>query len=487
MGTGTVNDLAVLMNILDEIATWKLEAKLEDIDRYFYYVNEAKQVLSGQKAYVIGRKGTGKTAISEFVCKARDHETFTEKLTFKNFPFKELYTLKNQSFNSPNQYITVWKYLIYSFVCRMLARNESVPHDVRKKLDTIFTREPTASLSRTFSKWTSGEFGFSILGSGLSVKLGSQPTTSDATIAERIDVLEEIIFKYANTSRYFVVFDELDEDYRNILVQERNEEYFHLLTSLFKAAQDVRATFPSPQFRIFPVIFLRDDIYDFIRDPDKNKWEDFKVALEWNKSKIQDLLAFRISRALNPTCEPLPYAQAWHLIMHDAPIHLRGSDASMPKFDYIARSTHLRLRDFIRFLQVCCEEELRTGNPKIGVETIKKADMAFSNYLRNEIIDEVFAIIPEIDKVLDIFSQIRKQTLPQELFKQMYKQRAAEENFQMKDPDFVLRILFHFSVIGNQPRQHNTMVYHYLNRDARLNKSEKIVVHRGLFKSLGIV
>jgi hypothetical protein len=49
----------------------------------------------------------------------------------------------------------------------------------------------------------------------------------------------------------------------------------------------------------------------------------------------------------------------------------------------------------------------------------------------------------------------------------------------------LLRILFHFSVIGNQ--LHNQSIFQYQNKDARLNQREHIIIHRGLFKSLGIV
>jgi hypothetical protein len=122
---------------------------------------------------------------------------------------------------------------------------------------------------------------------------------------------------------------------------------------------------------------------------------------------------------------------------------------------------------------------------QIRSSTVKKVDMAFSNYLRNEIVDEIYPMIPEIEQVLDIFSQLRRQTLPQETFREMYKKRAAEESFQIKDPDYVLRILFHFSVIGNQ--LHNSSIFQYQNKDARLNQRESIIIHRGLFKSLGIV
>lgn len=37
---------------------WKIEAKSEDVGRYFYHMNEVEAILSGSKNYVIGRKGT---------------------------------------------------------------------------------------------------------------------------------------------------------------------------------------------------------------------------------------------------------------------------------------------------------------------------------------------------------------------------------------------------------------------------------------------
>ena len=476
-------------SFIQEIANWKLEAKLEDVDRYFFHTDEVQEILSGRKAYVIGRKGTGKTAISEYIYRNPNHAQFTEKLSFKNFPFNELYSLKNESFNFPNQYITIWKYLIYSSVCRMMIRNESLDNDIRTSLGKVFTPDPIISLSRTISKWTTGEFGFQILGNGVTVKLGTNNIKPETPISERVAMLEDIIIKFLDSSSYFVIFDELDEDYKDILLKSRNEEYFHLLTSLFKAVQDVRSIFGSVNHKIFPVIFLRDDIYDFLRDADKNKWKDFQVGLEWDSEKIQKLLAFRISRAINQTGPILAFDDAWNNLMaSDGGVRIGNEqNREIPKFQYIARSTYLRPRDFIRFLQVSAQEEINCGSIKIRAATLKQVDKAFSNYLRDEVIDEVYAIIPEIEQVFDIFSQIRKQTFTQEIFREMYSQRAQEEGFRIKDPDYVLRILFHFSVIGNQPRQHNTMIFQYLNKDARLNRFEKVVIHRGLFKALGIV
>ena len=88
-------------DLIKEIATnWKLEAKSEDVERYFFHMNEVETILGGNKNYVIGGKGTGKTAISEFILNKgkNGNGVYCEKLSFKNFPFNDLYNLSNEKY-----------------------------------------------------------------------------------------------------------------------------------------------------------------------------------------------------------------------------------------------------------------------------------------------------------------------------------------------------------------------------------------------------
>ena len=68
-------------NAFKEISKWKLEAKLEDTDRYFYVTPEVESILEGEKSYVIGRKGTGKTAIASYLKKNNGYNHFSIHLT----------------------------------------------------------------------------------------------------------------------------------------------------------------------------------------------------------------------------------------------------------------------------------------------------------------------------------------------------------------------------------------------------------------------
>ncbi|MBK7434402.1 MAG: hypothetical protein IPI66_11190 [Chitinophagaceae bacterium] len=314
-----------------------------------------------------------------------DYQTFSEKLSFKNFPFNDLYGLDNQKFTPPNQYITLWKYLIYSTVAKLMVKNERINADVRNKLSEIYAPDPIRSLARTINHWTSKEFGAQILGTGGTLKLGRNVEEQNTNWIDRVNNLEDIIIEYCDESKYFIIFDELDEDYRTI--KSSDHTYNYLLTSLFKAVQDVKYTFNSTRVNICPIVFLRDDIYSLIKDADKNKWRDFKIEIEWSAEKIKKLLAYRISKDANLE-DALSFTSAWNLIFAEQII--KTSKVFLNSFDYITRSTHLRPRDYIRYIQACAEETLHARGGKISNDTIKFVDRAFSNYLRDEIIDEIY-------------------------------------------------------------------------------------------------
>ena len=74
---------AIFTEIIDN---WSVEAKKENV-AYFYNINEVNSLLNGKKSFVIGRKGSGKTAIAQYLNEIRHEEVFTQKLSFKNFPF----------------------------------------------------------------------------------------------------------------------------------------------------------------------------------------------------------------------------------------------------------------------------------------------------------------------------------------------------------------------------------------------------------------
>lgn len=301
---------------------------------------------------------------------------------------------------------------------------------------------------------------------------------------DKVNNLEDIILEYCDESKYFIIFDELDEDYRSIKSTD-HLLYNYLLTSLFKAVQDVKYTFNTTKIKICPVVFLRDDIYSLIKDADKNKWRDFKIEIEWSAQKIKKLLAYRISKDAEFDHE-LPFPIAWNLIFAQ-PI-IKTANLPMSSFDYITRSTHLRPRDYIRYIQACAEETVNTKATKISNETIKFVDRAFSNYMKDEIVDEIYPLLPDIEEIFQIISNLRKWNFTTSEFKSEYNNYLKAKTVSEENVDFVLDTLFKFSVLGNQDKKRLDWLYFkYMHTNMNLNRSERLVVHRGLFKALQII
>lgn len=474
-------------NLLDEIEDWKLDAKLEDNSRYFYHTKVVDRILKGKKLYVIGRKGTGKTAITENLITRSENDYFAQKLTFKNFPFNKLYELEDKGYTSPNQYITLWKYLIYSTTCKMLVKDQSIDNTIRDKLEKLFPEDISSALSSAVDRWTGFKFDIKILGNGvgLGVNKESKEKRSENWM-DRVEILEKFLQCQLKDNKYLVIFDELDEDYKDIMEAEKHSRYTHLLTSLFKAVQDIRSKFLNIKY--YPIIFLRDDIYDILKDPDKTKWADLRVDLEWDEASLQKMLAFRISRALDPNGQIASFTKAWDLVFEKGAVKFGNRQSkSMPVFKYITRSSQLRPRDYVRYLQLCSEKAIERDKTKIPPDLVSDVDSAFSNHLRSELEDEIHGIIPDINKVLSLFTVLRKQTMKISDFQTLYETAYAEGKIKIKDYQFILEILFHFSVIGNQPKQVTHQVFRYKNKEARLNMKENIIIHRGLFRSLQIL
>lgn len=467
---------SIMENIVN---TWHLEAKQEN-DDFFYFIDEVNSIIKGEKCYVIGRKGMGKTAISEHIYYQQSPNIFSERLSFKNFPFNLLYSLENNIYTSPNQYITIWKYLIYNAICKMMAKNNSLDSNLLNALNKVYSQQPIKALNKLVPKWTASGFGAEILGCGGNID-GISKKADNISWTEKADIFEEIIEQYADDSYYYILIDELDEDYRDFEDETQRKTYIYLLTSLFKAVQDVKAYFKDSNIKIRPVVFLRSDIYAFLRDSDKNKWSEYILNLTWTPEKLRKMLCYRLSVSSQRTYSE---DEVWDKIFpHKYVLMGNQGHNRMSTFDYITRSTHWRPRDYIHYISHCSKIALQKGNCNITSPIVKEADKEFSEYLKGEIVDEIFAVLPNINQVLSTLSQIRKQTFSPAKFIEVYSSTySVNEN----DAKMILRQLFEHGVIGNQPSMKGQQIFKHQYPNALFNFNENMIIHRGLYKALQI-
>lgn len=469
-------------SILKAISTeWKRDA-IKERGKYFYDDGEISQLASGEKCFVIGRKGSGKTAIADYINTIDAHNVFSVKISFKNFPFNEIYSYVNDNFTAPNQYISIWKYVIYSSVCQMLSRNEQIDSSVLASLKKLYGVDTEKRLNKLIEKWTATSFNLEILGCGAG---GERSRVEQPTWIEKSEILEDVIENYIDSSSYFVLIDELDENYTIFPSENDRKKYFDLITSLFKAVQDIASTL-NEYIKVYPIVFLREDIFNLITDPDKNKWHDYLINLKWDIAKIRNMLKHRLSVVTRG--HYTSFDDAWHSIFLSDDIAIGNRQAKLiNSFSYIDRLSQLRPRDYIEYIRECADLALKRGENKISGEIVKYNNREFSNYLLNEIRDEAHSALPEFDSVIPLLPAIRKQVFSVDDFKTAYELAVKKGSLiTTKGPEKVLELLFEYGVIGNAPKMRGKAVFRYEYPNATINFNEKIIIHRGLFGALQI-
>ena len=476
------------VNVLEQIAEWRLEGADEASGRSFFSTSEVDQLENGQRCYVIGRKGTGKSAICKYFETRIDYNRFCLKLSFKEFPFNLLYGLDDAQYTTPSQYISLWKFFIYSSIMSMMAKNHNIDQEIREKIESIYPSDDFEYISSRMQKWTKKSFGgsfFKIFSANYSNDVENIPLHE--IWMELIPKMESIILSHIDSAKYFIVFDELDEDYRNFWDDNNRERYIPLILSLFKAVSSVRRALSESRGSVLPIVFLRDDIYELLTDPDKNKWEDNKIYLNWKADKLKQMLAFRIERAERSDSTNFVFEDAWDKIFQHKDIAVGTHKNDQKIFDFIHSLTHSRPRDFVRLLKECARSSLEQGHKRITADTIRGIEAEYSGHLRQELVNEISGLIPDIEKIFTDLSKLRKQRCKTTDFVNESENiiaivKSRQDNL---DSGKIAEILFHFSVIGNAGRD-NRPYYKYQRNSETLSYEAPVVIHRGLLRSFNL-
>lgn len=478
---------------LEKICAWAQEASREDSNRYYYGTSELENARNGTAYFIIGRKGTGKTALGEHLLAlgaGTNPNIYSERLSFRNFPFSELYRLREGASGSPptaSEYISAWRYLIYCSICTMLARNRRLDHTLQARLADAFPKNEQEALSAHIMRWTGGGFN---LGQIIGASGSKQVTQSLFSLSQRADALERFIREHIDDGEYYVVLDSLDDDYRYEgelapgQTRSASKDYFILLAGLFKAVEEIATRFSVQKFRakILPIVLLRDDIFKFVKDPDRRKWKDITTSIEWDEGKIKALLAHRICRALNE--EVVAFPMAWGKLVDEPTFNHFGTRAD--KFEFITKYTLRRPRDYVFYLRSAAQmavSRARNQNRQDGHlsgQILRDSAAAFATHLREEIEDELGGQVDDPQKLMDCLLDVGKTLFRESEFGSLYSSRGLHERFGF-DHIEALNILFELSAVGFVPAR--KPVFRYLKRDLKLDSQKTLALHTGLVRA----
>lgn len=457
-----------------------IAAEDDPVRNYFLTTNAVKTVLSGNTLLVLGRKGSGKTALVKHFTGA-EPRTHGTPLSLRNYPWNAHAQLIDKGASDTEAYVASWRLLIAIRIASLVCQISSNTHlDSAEALKTFLIEnfgnidpEPSSIFTQSKLKVVGLTFGPQIAGFSLgTITFGDSTRTK--VLGLELDSLANSILKDASTAiaelqidKLFLHFDELDQGMDKV-----DETKGRMLIGLILAARQI-ASANNIRANISPIVYLRTDIWEQLSFSDKNKvTQTSAYDLTWDEGTLLALVNERVKAKLGAS-------NGWANICDGQ--KMRGSQ---PKWQHIIARTFLRPRDVISFLnKALTVARSRPQNPLLfSNEDINGARDGYSAYLKAELDDEIVPHWPYWEDALQACSTVSTLTFEPAMFRRAYAQNRRPENKLTADQ--ALEMLFRFSVIGYERRLGKggvTWEFKYTNPSVRWDPSAaKLKVHAGL-------
>lgn len=483
------------------------DADNDDILLQAFEDHEAYQdVLNLRRHMIIGKKGSGKTAIFKKLITTKEPTFFSFGHTFSDYPWH--YHERQARIGIPDfdKYTHSWKYLILLSVAKIALNNDqSLPFDndtvddmARLEsfvVDTYGSRDP--DLSQVFSPTKHlklkpyFELDWKLLKAGIAPE--RVPVEELPTIVQEVNAaLTRAILRSLNPEhRYFIAFDQLDLGF-----DVNSPEYANRLTGLLLASRDINLAAREAGRGLFVVVFLRDDIYDCLHFEDKNKMtENFVSVIEWDTPRTAKTLKALMERRFTIVLGTAPGEQVtWEDVFNEE----REMPGHQTKYEHMVDRTYLRPRDVIKFANCGLSRfKERHGKTPAGPDRVDRIDNAdihnarveYSEYFLREIDDEVHRHMPDYDHYLDVLRAIGTWQFDRDAFDRAF---CAHRPDGAAEPIDALERLYDFSFVGFYRaggRGFGGSEYMFRYREGRTTfdpTATRFRIHPGLIEVMGL-
>ncbi len=471
------------------------------IKEYFLDFNFWDRIVLHDCYYVIGRKGTGKSAIYNWIEQRQyDEGILVSNLSFKEFPFEKFLKLSDDDFSKPNQYQSIWRNIILSEVARLIVLDQKNSIDENYKIiadyvNFFFGTDLTELHKEVTRRAEKTSFGIGLKlkkilrikanqewMNGIDIKDGLSNITM---INRKLQKVIEDYLKLHNATQIIVQFDQLDDNYTLFL---EKEEYFQSIISLFKVVYDINKIFRKHNIKTKIVIYLRSDIYYSINsfDAESARWEQNKLDLnyaivtrsDWHNSKLLKIINRRIINSLPELREE---RNPFQVIFDNRILNLKEGNRREDPFRYIIHRTLHRPRDLIQFCIKIQEEVFSTDN--FYFRTIKDAEKEYSLWFLGEIENELGPRINDLKALYELLRLMGRSPYSLTEFKNRYKRYKNSLKIEAEE---LLRLLYQFGIIYNiNLRGKYTEIFSIIRNDRSVfNRDLKIVTHKGFYQGL---
>jgi hypothetical protein len=418
---------------LDRIDLGKDEAEQDErLREYFIKTDHYENTISGIKTIIIGRKGSGKSAIFALAKEQLENRgDLVIPITPFQYSINALKEYKEAEITTEQAHTNAWKITLLSAIVWKLNENNLVSRNSKlvgyyKYMKDAYVPsdewfQNIAYKAKNALKCVKSEyvsFNFGEEGSPLRI----------------INEIQDLLLKEWPSNKCIrIIIDRLDESW------DASEEAKYMIISLLKAANQINGSFRG---KVIVTVFLRSDIYEGLYFEDQDKLRQNEEVLRWDNDNLKAVVCERVRVSLNLASE-LSISEIWNSLFCQMKYR---SKASAEK--YIIDRTFKRPRDMISFVRLALEIAVREGHTCIernDTRTAEEETYGQSKY--KDLIIENQKQYPYVKDLLDyISSSVNKQSREDLLSKT--SSFIETYGIREKQPNQILRQLFQWGVIG---------------------------------------
>lgn len=366
---------------------------------YFIVTPMAETVVNKNIGLVLGRKGSGKTALfrqaEELLDRFGKSQVKVIRLNMDDLAWAAFSDFKSLGLSVEHAATVAWQ---LALLLQLSAHVAAEPHshwsrNARGDADVLraFVRDNFGELTPDLTKSSK------LIGQVQSLKVGAFGAAIESSfktggetreLAPAItDALSGHLYAPLQDSAWLILLDQLDESW------DGSDDKRELLVGLLKAVKRINDDFGwqhDPLRGVRALAFLRTDIHDSLSFDDKDKHRGSRIEIKWTHDQLREMLQTRIGD------------EGLDAIFESRTTQRKGR---IPKgsFNYLASRTFMRPRDLIQFLI-----EIQNSFPEdvvIGKRVVVGAEKTYSRDKVDDLGNEYRKAAPWVDVALAAMKQ----------------------------------------------------------------------------------
>lgn len=363
----------------------------------FHYTAAYEAALTGRKTLIIGRKGSGKSAICHQL--VAGYGGATALITPDDAAGDEIRRFELQGVTADTAKSLIWRYTFALQAARHLSAHARPVHGWRtpsavRALRSFLQANDETGEDRLYERLRRGVR--RLQGASLALKafgvveakVDINSASEGARAQRQLEVLESGVraaFDALGCARQheplLILVDQLEQ------VWNIDPDSHAMVTGLLLAAKHVTRCYGGA---VRCCLFVRSDIYDSLNFSDGDKFRSDEERISWSRPELKEMALTRAAVSLQ---QPVTHEELWGGIF---PASVAGEATS----DYLFHRVLARPRDAIQFLTACRDVAAKRAHPTVLADDIITATKRFSVWKLQDLAREYLVNHPFLEPLL---------------------------------------------------------------------------------------